>query len=129
MVASGLSEAEAFVIEKERIAFWRAANAILTNIQDGGEGATGPKSSGHREKISASWTDERRAATSARHKGRVFSPETIEKMRVAARNRSPESNAKMAAAKRGVKLGPYPPERIAPMHDAIRRKRAKVEES
>lgn len=41
MVAVGLSEADAFALEIERIVFWREAGADLTNMTDGGEGISG----------------------------------------------------------------------------------------
>jgi hypothetical protein len=43
MVATGLSEKEAFVLEIERIAFWRSAGVDLVNLTNGGEGASGYK--------------------------------------------------------------------------------------
>jgi ribosomal protein S16 len=41
MVATGLTEEDAFNLEKERIRFWRAAGADLTNMTDGGDGVIG----------------------------------------------------------------------------------------
>jgi hypothetical protein len=41
MVAVGLSEKEAFDLEKTRIAFWRAVKVDLTNLTNGGEGISG----------------------------------------------------------------------------------------
>ena len=41
MVASGIAESEAFRIEQERIAFWRAAGIDLANKTNGGEGTSG----------------------------------------------------------------------------------------
>jgi hypothetical protein len=41
MVQVGLSEGDAFALEIERIAFWRAARADLANVTDGGEGMAG----------------------------------------------------------------------------------------
>lgn len=41
IVADGLTERQAFDLEVERIAFWKNAGADLTNMTDGGEGATG----------------------------------------------------------------------------------------
>ena len=45
IVASGLSEQEAFVLECEQIAFWRNAGCDLTNLTNGGEGISGFKHS------------------------------------------------------------------------------------
>jgi len=51
IVTDGLSESEAFILERERIAFWRANGADLANWTDGGEGPSGYKQSPeHRQK-------------------------------------------------------------------------------
>ena len=42
MVAGGLTDDEAFTLEKERIAFWRTAGVHLTNQNEGGEGGRNP---------------------------------------------------------------------------------------
>jgi hypothetical protein len=41
MVASGLTEAEAFDVERARIKFWRSVGIELTNRTDGGDGRSG----------------------------------------------------------------------------------------
>jgi ribosomal protein S16 len=41
MVATGLAEGDAFALEIERIVFWRASGADLTNMTNGGEGTSG----------------------------------------------------------------------------------------
>lgn len=41
IVASGLTEQEAFALEIERIKFWRDAGADLANMTDGGDGTSG----------------------------------------------------------------------------------------
>jgi hypothetical protein len=41
IVASCLSEPEAFELERERIAFWRSSGVDLTNLTNGGEGISG----------------------------------------------------------------------------------------
>lgn len=56
MVATGLTEDDAFSLEIERIAFWREAGADLANHSNGGEGKTGPHSVEHKLKISAANT-------------------------------------------------------------------------
>ncbi len=54
IVADGLSESEAFALERERIALWRADGADLANWTDGGDGPAGYKqSSDHRRKRGA----------------------------------------------------------------------------
>jgi hypothetical protein len=45
IVASGLTEIEAFSLEKERIVFWRASGADLANSTNGGDGVSGLKMS------------------------------------------------------------------------------------
>ena len=54
IVFDGLSESEAFTLERERIAFWRGTGAALANWTDGGEGPSGYKQSPeHRRKKGA----------------------------------------------------------------------------
>ena len=53
MVASGLTESEAFALEIERIAFWRSLEVGIVNLTNGGEGPSGYKQTiAHREKNS-----------------------------------------------------------------------------
>jgi hypothetical protein len=55
MVASGLTESEAFALEIERIAFWRSLEVKIVNLTNGGEGPSGHKQSlEHRQKNSDS---------------------------------------------------------------------------
>jgi hypothetical protein len=77
MVASGLSEQDAFAIECHRIAFWRSVGSDLTNVTDGGEGRSG-----------SSPSVETRAKISASHTGRKNTVETIEKMKLSAKKRA-----------------------------------------
>ena len=44
IVASALTEEEAFTLEIERIAFWRSKNIDLANLTNGGEGSSGLQS-------------------------------------------------------------------------------------
>lgn len=54
VVAAGLSEPEAFAMERERIAFWRADGADLANWTNGGEGPSGYKQTPeHRQRRAA----------------------------------------------------------------------------
>ncbi len=43
MVASGLTQEDAFLLEAERISFWRSNNIDLANYTDGGDGNRGYK--------------------------------------------------------------------------------------
>src|SRR5580658_6240831 len=43
IIADGLTEAEAFAKEIERIAFWKNDGADLCNLTDGGDGPSGYK--------------------------------------------------------------------------------------
>jgi hypothetical protein len=53
MVATGLTEDNAFALEIERIAFWRASGVDLTNMTNGGEGSSGHQPSDEaRQKMS-----------------------------------------------------------------------------
>lgn len=104
LVAFGLSEKEAFEIEKERIAFWRSFNVKLTNKTDGGDGVSGLKMS-----------DDAKAKMSAKKKGlpgrktmlgKKHSLETKTKMSVAQKGRpkSLEHAAKVGLKHRGKKV-------------------------
>lgn len=99
MVASNISEDEAFRIERVRIAFWRSAGIALTNKTAGGEGFSGfvrpfgiPLSESARQKVSDArkgmkFTAEHRAKLSAKKIGRPrppFTDLTRAKMRAAA---------------------------------------------
>ena len=75
MVATGLTEDDAFSLEIERISFWRKFGANLANHSNGGEGKTGPHSEEHKKKISLSNTGKKikphqREAVSASNKRR-----------------------------------------------------------
>lgn len=86
IVASGLSEQEAYSLEKERIAFWRD-KVTLANFTLGGEGWTGGRHS-----------EEFKKKISVRHKGRVVSQETREKI-----SKVNTGNPRLIASKIGFK--------------------------
>jgi len=94
VIADGLSEDEAFFIEKSRIAFWRSDGADLANMTDGGEGFTGGRI-----------TPEGREKIRKRHLGRVNSPETRKKISLSKKGHlvSEETRAKISASKKGRK--------------------------
>jgi hypothetical protein len=124
IVGHGLSEDEAFELEKKRIAFWRSENCDLANMTDGGEGTTGHKpvmTSEWRAKLSAAkkgksnyklvmaaaaakrgkpHTPEHRAAISAAAKERFKDPAVREKFRLCSADKivSEESRKKMSEA-------------------------------
>lgn len=90
IVACGLTEEEAFKLERERIAFWKEANADLANATYGGEGVTGLKMS-----------EEARAKMRAAKLGKKQTPEQIEKRIAPLRGRrQPEKAIKQSAEKR-----------------------------
>jgi hypothetical protein len=124
LVAHSLSEAEAFDLEKKRIALWRFENCDLANMTDGGEGT-----SGHRAERTLEWraklstakkgkcnyklvmasaaakrgkphTPEHRAAISAAAKKRFENLDVREKFRLCSVGRivSEESRKKMSEA-------------------------------
>lgn len=95
MVASGLNEDEAFRIEVDRIAFWRAAGIDLANKTNGGDGVSGLKMS-----------DEARAKMSAAKLGKKQSPEAVAKRIAPLVGRKQPRDAVEAAAnkRRGKKL-------------------------
>lgn len=105
LVASDLSESDAFKIERERIAFWRSVGVRLANVSDGGGGYSGFKHTQEfkeKARIQITAYNERRGPPSE---------ETREKMRAAklGKKQSPEHVAKAAAASRGRKYGPKSP--------------------
>lgn len=89
-VAESLTECEAFQIERDTIAYYGRAN--LCNYTDGGDGCSGAKR-----------TQASKDLIRQKMLGRKFSAETIEKMKLAARQRGPESQEKRAAKLRGRK--------------------------
>jgi hypothetical protein len=101
IVADGLSEEQAFRLERERIALWRVNNAPLVNMTDGGEGTSGLPS-WRKGKPPSPKEMERLRALAAAQRGKSLSPERVAKMAEAARGRvhSPETRAKIAAANR-----------------------------
>lgn len=98
LVATGLTEAEAFSLEKERIAFWRD-KVDLCNKTDGGDGVSGLVMS-----------EEARQKMSERAKGRPGNPTML------GRKHSAETRAKMSAAQKGKKKSPEHAEKVAATH-------------
>ena len=86
IVKGGLSEIDAFILEIERIAFWRSINVMLTNKTNGGDGASGRRYSQKTlQKMSQSQkgrrkSSEHRAKLSAANMGKTHSLETRQKM-------------------------------------------------
>jgi hypothetical protein len=138
IVASGLTEQEAFDLERERIALWRADGADLSNLTDGGEGRAGaivsdetrtklrlvhlgkPKSAEHAKRISES-----KKGKAPYRPGYVVSEATRQKMREKSLGqpsatkgipRSAEVRAKIGAAHKG---------RISPMRGIPRSEETK----
>lgn len=116
MVADALDEAEAFRIERERIAFWRAQGDELCNMTDGGEGVSGLKMPTHVVQLLASrkrgsrHSAETRAKMSASHLGKPKTEEHRRSISVAKTGKpqgphTPEHNAKISASARGRKDG------------------------
>ena len=102
LVATGLTESEAFSLEKERIAFWRDI-VDLCNKTDGGDGVSGlVMSEDARQKMSAKAKGRPGNVTML---GRKHSPETRAKMSAAhkGKQKSPEHVAKVAASHKGKK--------------------------
>lgn len=91
IVSSGLSEQEAFDLEVKLIA--KYGRFKLANYTNGGDGASGAKK-----------TEAFKQMMKEKMKGRIFSEETIERMKMAAKNRSKESILRQAVAISGRKL-------------------------
>lgn len=116
IVSSGLTEDEAFNLERDRIAFWRGKNVDLANLTDGGDGIWGFKHSEEtknkmKESALKANTDEVRQKKSAARKGIVFSDEHKKKIsqsligqKRAAKKRKPEFGQKMSKLLKGRKL-------------------------
>lgn len=108
IVAAGLSEEEAFNLEKTRIQFWRDI-VDLVNITDGGEGVSGPKISASRKGKKHSL--ESIAKMSAAKKGKARDQKTKEKLSIALKGNknalgtepSQETRTKLAIAATGKK--------------------------
>lgn len=141
MVASGLSEKRAFVIEIERIAFWRRSGVKLANKTDGGDGLSGmvhsketclkiklsqigrPFTPEHREKCNAALKivmkrPEIRAKLRDKATGRKVSDKTRDKMRQAriGVKYSDETRAKMSASLKKTYESPELRARIGGIH-------------
>ncbi len=130
-IREGMTQAEAFEVERALIAFHGRADlglGTLLNLTDGGAGMANPCAE-TRAKISKGnlgkkMSPEAIEKTSAYHRGRPKSPEQVEKMRLArlgkpalaataaaakvnrGRKRSPEHCAAIADSLRGRKLSP-----------------------
>lgn len=123
IVASGLTETEAFALECERIALWRSDGADLANLTDGGEGRAGAIVGAEtREKLRKAHLGKPKSAEHCKHvseskkgkapyrPGYVVSEATRQKMRekslgqpssVKGIPRSAEVWAKISAARKG----------------------------
>lgn len=138
LVATELTESEAFALEVERIAFWRADGCDLANWTNGGEGCSGAKQSEEtkakkRAKLAGKERPEahkeamRGIPKSAEHKeklrlanaGKTLSAETRAKISKAGKGRvrSLEACMKCSLAQKG---RPKSPEAIAKVAAALR---------
>lgn len=100
LVCGTLDEKEAFALEIERIAFWRAAGVNLVNKTNGGEGASGNVPSAQmREKISKFW----KGRPNLKLRGRKHSIETRQKISSSNKGRkvSEETRIKISVAQKG----------------------------
>lgn len=110
MVATGLTEEEAFLLEQERISFWKD-RVDLSNLTSGGEGISGfSHSIETRSKMSSSakkWmnTEDGRLKKSASLKGITFSAEARLKMSSSKKGKplSESHKQKLSASGKGKK--------------------------
>jgi hypothetical protein len=116
IVASGLTEVEAFQLEIDRIKFWRETNIELANLATGGKGGLAgyvlPKE--HKEKISKTLKGVKKPEgfgekLSRALKGRKLPPELRVKLSLAhaGKKRGPQSEEvkkKLSDAKKGIKF-------------------------
>jgi len=110
IVASGLTEEDAFSLESERINFWEIAGVDLCNMTKGGEGASGyvfteeqlAKVRGRKQ--SPEWVEKRVAG----NRGRKKSPELCKKIseRQIGKIISQETREKISKANKGRKRSP-----------------------
>lgn len=90
IVVKDLTEKEAFSIEGERVAFWRAKDIQLVNLTNGGDGTWGLK-----------YTEARRQKLSRKLKGKKRTPEQCKTMSEAQKRRpstSEETRKKLSVA-------------------------------
>lgn len=114
LVATGLTEEEAFQFEIERIAFWQADGADLANKTSGGEGVSGLAwTESQREKIIAALRTRKRAPMSEEQKRHLSIINMGHKRTVIGRKLSAETKAKIGASKKG-KPGPNKGKKLAP---------------
>lgn len=118
MVAEALDEDNAFRIERERIAFWRARGGELANVTDGGDGVSGLKHS-----------PESIALMSARKRGKVHSAETRAKMSRAAsgKTKSEAMRRNLSIAKTGKPQKPHSHEHNAKIGAALQGRKDSIE--
>ncbi len=100
-VAINLTDEEAFRVEVERMAFWRAQGVVLANKAIGGRGGMS----------GVTRSEESRAKQSAKTKGRKASPEQVAKIRE--RADSPEYKAFVSALHTGRKRPPETGQKIS----------------
>jgi NUMOD3 motif len=120
IVADGLSSREAFVLEIERIAFWRSQGAKLVNITSGGAGSCCEVSQDTRRKQKTAQrkrqdegrgtklSSEARAKISASLTGRKRPPEERAKISATMKGRSPspEHRMNLSASQKGRRFTP-----------------------
>jgi len=94
LVSTELTEMEAFALEKERIAFWRADGADLANFTDGGEGASGYRHS-----------EDTLALLSSIKKGKKPSPEVVAKRAAAIKAKGHKRSDEWREARRAQFIG------------------------
>lgn len=123
IVASGLSEKEAFNLEIDRISFWKDI-VDLANQTDGGEGTSGYKKSEEekdkirKSKIGVKRSLEARAAMSRGQTGRKLSDEHKAKLSLANKGRkySDEIKKRVSAGLMGRKLSEETKKKISEAH-------------
>jgi hypothetical protein len=118
-VATDLVEGMAFLLEKDRIAFWRRQGASLANLTDGGEGVNNPAPE-VRAKMSAALRGNRRGQGKrseefcANVRAALANPETRQKMSASRVGKKPalgwkaseETKAKQSASRKGRRHSP-----------------------
>jgi hypothetical protein len=122
IIKGGLSEKNAFNLECERIAMWRADGADLANLTDGGEGLSGYLMSEEQKKKIAialkgkKRSEETRKRMSDAFKGRVVADETRIKLSKANKGKPAHFKGKTHSAETRAILSELGKKRGAPNH-------------
>lgn len=105
IVVAGLTEEEAFILERDRIAMWTLNGIDLANMTIGGEGPAGRNlSEGHKKKISESNKGRKKPPISEETRRKISEARKGKKPRLGAKL-SDETKKRISASKMGKSIG------------------------